>query len=114
MAIENFNPNDFDFGISFEETPINKDEVDAVQTAVVESSSNIEHKLDAILSQLDFDEVRDVVEQAAQSKVENMARLILPLLYNLKKSPEKDTIRWPNRGEIIDQQIKKIQAIIDS
>jgi hypothetical protein len=63
---------------------------------------------------LDFDEVREVVETAAQTKVEAMARLILPLLHNLKKSPEKDTIRWPGRGNVIDAQIKKINAIIDS
>jgi hypothetical protein len=43
-----------------------------------------------------------------------MARLILPLLHNLKKSPEKDTIRWPDRAIVIDNQIKKINAIINS
>jgi len=118
MAIDNFDPNDFDFGISFEEAQVTQADVDAVQNSAVQdtviaSSNNIEHKLDSILAQLDFDEVRDVVEQAAQTKVENMARLILPLLYNLKKSPEKDTIRWPGRDTVIDAQIKKINAIID-
>jgi hypothetical protein len=37
--------------------------------------------------------------------------LILPLLLNLKKNPEKDYIHWPNRTVIIDKQIEKIKAV---
>jgi hypothetical protein len=46
MAIENFDANDFDFGISFEEAAVTQSDVDAVQNSAVQdkviaSSSNI-------------------------------------------------------------------------
>jgi len=38
----------------------------------------------------------------------------MPLLVNLLKNPEKDTIKWPNRAPIIQSQIDKIIAITRS
>ena len=38
-------------------------------------------------------------------------QLILPVLYNLMKNPEKDYIYWPNREEIITKQINKIKDV---
>ena len=38
-------------------------------------------------------------------------KLILPLLYNLMKNPDKDYIYWPKRDEIITKQIEKIKDI---
>lgn len=48
-----------------------------------------------------------------QQKAERMAKLIMPLLANLKKNPEKDYIHWPNRVEKIDGFIDKIAALLD-
>lgn len=44
-------------------------------------------------------------------KVEN---LIIPLLNNLMKNPEKEFIKWPNRVEKIQAQIQKILEITRS
>jgi hypothetical protein len=56
-------------------------------------------------------EHRALVEQDVAVKLRDVEDLILPLLLNLKKNPEKDIIRWPNRAVIIDKQIEKIKAL---
>ena len=45
--------------------------------------------------------------------MEEIKKLTLPLLYNLKKNPEREYIKWPNRVQIIDDQIKKINEVAD-
>jgi len=49
-----------------------------------------------------------------KSKLLQVEALILPLLNNLKKNPDKAYIHWPNRTSIIDQQIARITAITRS
>ena len=56
-------------------------------------------------------EHRELVESDVAHKLVAVEELILPLLYNLKKNPEKEYIHWPNRVAIIDKQIEKIQAV---
>jgi len=51
---------------------------------------------------------------ACKEKLKKVEDLILPLLLNLKKNPENEFIRWPNRGPAIDEQIKKITDITRS
>jgi len=56
-------------------------------------------------------EHRALVESDVANKLLAVEELILPLLHNLKKNPEKEYIHWPNRTAIIDKQIEKIQAV---
>ena len=49
----------------------------------------------------------------AQAKAEMLRDMIMPLLNNLKKNPEKDIIHWPNRAEKIDAFIKKMNKLVD-
>lgn len=58
-----------------------------------------------------INEHRSLVEQDVASKLKQVENLILPLLYNLQKNPEKDYILWPGRVSIIDKQIEKIKAV---
>lgn len=58
-----------------------------------------------------INEHRELVQQDVTSKLKQVEDLILPLLYNLQKNPEKDYIHWPNRTAIIDKQIEKIKAV---
>jgi hypothetical protein len=37
---------------------------------------------------------------------------IIPFLESLKLDPEKSMIHWPNRAEVVDEQIQKIKDII--
>ena len=41
-------------------------------------------------------------------KVQGLYDMIMPLLNNLKKNPEKDYLKWPNRAKKVDEFIKKI------
>lgn len=38
-------------------------------------------------------------------------KIFMPLLENLSKDPDKPMIKWPNRKEIIDKQIKKLNTL---
>jgi len=58
--------------------------------------------------------ISELTEEAFKDKLQQLERLILPLLYNLKKNPEKEYIHWANRVPIIDKQIEKILEITRS
>lgn len=49
----------------------------------------------------------------ALDALQSMQSLILPLLLNLKKNPNKDIIKWPNRGPIIQAQIDKLEKVVN-
>ena len=55
-----------------------------------------------------------LIEKDVKAKLVAIEKLIMPLLVNLLKNPEKDTIKWPNRAPIIQSQIDKIIAITRS
>jgi hypothetical protein len=63
---------------------------------------------------LDTDEYKALIEKDVKDKLASVEKLILPLLVNLMKNPEKDTIKWPGRAPIIEKQIEKILAITRS
>lgn len=42
-----------------------------------------------------------------------LRKIFLPLLENLNKDPDKEMIKWPNRKDILDKQIKKLINITD-
>ena len=52
-----------------------------------------------------------LLESDVATKLRDAEDLILPLLKNLKRNPEKDYIHWPNRDVIIDKQIERITAV---
>jgi hypothetical protein len=80
-----------DFGFSFEsEEPTKKAKLDVAKAATIST------------------------EEKYKLKLEEVEKLILPLLYNLMKNPEKAYIKWENRTEVIEKQIEKILAITRS
>lgn len=50
----------------------------------------------------------------AQNKAEAMYKMIMPLLKNLKKNPDKPNIVWPDREKKIDEFIKKLDSVLNS
>ena len=110
MTIEN----EFDFGFSFEE------EEAVVKTTVTAPVANNDQ---LIALQSKIDSLLDAQEQTLQSalvkameekhkaKLKELEGLILTLLYNLMKNPEKPIINWPNREAVIKKQIDKITAV---
>ena len=63
---------------------------------------------------IDYDPVDAETVDDIKDKLRQVEGLILPLLQNLMKNPEKPTIHWPNRKDVIQQQINKILAITRS
>jgi hypothetical protein len=58
--------------------------------------------------------VRTSAVEEYKSKLKEVEDLVLPLLNNLKKNPDKPYIKWENRVPVIDAQIEKIIAITRS
>ena len=107
--------NEFDFGFSFE------DEESAIKTTTTTQSTANNDQLLALQAKIDT--LLDAQEQTLQTafvtaleekhkaKMKEIEGLILPLLYNLMKNPDKPIINWPNREAVIKKQIEKIQAV---
>lgn len=106
--------NDYDFGFSFE------DEEAAASPAPTPASTNndqllaLQNKIDSLLDAQEKSlqgAYVTAMEEKHRAKLKEVEGLILPLLYNLMKNPEKPIINWPNRESIIKKQIEKITAI---
>lgn len=92
-----------------------------ISEPIVERIRNLEINMGEVLTilerienagtPLDTDEYKALIEKDVVAKLKAVEVLILPLLVNLMKNPEKETIKWPNRAPIIEKQIEKILAI---
>jgi hypothetical protein len=51
------------------------------------------------------------VEEVYKKKLLDLENMILPLLNNLMKNPDKPFIKWENRVPVIEAQIEKIKAL---
>lgn len=51
--------------------------------------------------------VTDEVE-VLKNRLRTLRKTYLPLLQHLAKDPDKPMIKWPNRKDILDRQIKKM------
>lgn len=63
------------------------------------------------VEQVDEQEVHDAVQDAYKKQMQSLEKLIVPLLKNLMKNPDVETIKWPNRADAIKGQLAKITAI---
>ena len=106
--------NEFDFGFSFEDeeivsvTPAPTSAPDNEQIAVLQSK--IDSLLDAQEKTLQA-AYSEALEAKYQAKLKEVEGLILPLLYNLMKNPDKPMIKWANREPVIKKQIERILAV---
>jgi hypothetical protein len=83
-------------------------ELTELSSAVSEQGSNFQ----TVLSEI---EERISAEKAiSRNKLIEVEGMIIPLLNNLMKNPEKEFIKWPNRVEKIQTQIQKILQITRS
>lgn len=46
-----------------------------------------------------------------KAKFDTLCSMIMPFLSNLKKNPENDLIKWPNREKKINEFIEKINEL---
>ena len=119
----------FDFGFTAVESEESIVETPVVNTApMIDGLSAVEDKVSIILNKIDYleeiikasagsnstfdiDSYKLLVEKDVNDKLKKLEGLIMPLLANLLKNPDKDFIKWPNRKPIIEAQISKILAI---
>ncbi|NBO59257.1 MAG: hypothetical protein EBU73_10050 [Chitinophagia bacterium] len=115
-----------DFGFSaVDETEVkqsvNEETLETTVIREVVSTSNeavarIEAKMDQILSlyndgKLGLDAERKQMQDDVKSNLVELEKLIMPLLVNLMKNPDKEYIYWPNRKEKIQEQIDKVLSL---
>ena len=53
---------------------------------------------------------KEIGDEEVKQRFKDVEKVILPLLYNLGKSDE-NYIYWPNRKQVIEEQINKILQI---
>ena len=92
-----------------------EDTVTVKQTVAQSSESlqRVEEKLDSMLSlynqgKLGLDAERQNMTADVKKNLKELEQLIMPLLVNLMKNPEKEYIYWPNRTAKIQEQIDKV------
>ena len=81
-----------------------------------ESLQRVEDKLDQMLElyndgKLGLEADRDKMEAEVKVNLKTLEQLIMPLLVNLMKNPEKEYIYWPNRTAKIQEQIDKVLTL---
>ena len=113
----------YDFGFTFEDPtetvvhvrePYNPQEdidTSGLKDEIMAKLYDIESRILTADQSTMLSEHKRLVEMEVTEKLKQVEDLILPLLYNLMKNPEKEYIHWPNRIPIIDAQIEKITAI---
>lgn len=83
---------DFDFGFSL----VDETELEAVQEAQQAIATTTK------------------VASATTEKIDKLYNMVLPLLNNLAKNPEKEYIYWPNRVEKIEAFRDKLREVYSS
>jgi hypothetical protein len=85
-----------DFGFS----AVSEDELKEIERTLQENLEKTASQLGAVSEQY-------------QTKLEALYKLIMPLLMNLKKNPEKEYIYWPNRAEKVTEFINKVEKLVN-
>ena len=83
---------DFDFGF----TAMDAEELDAVQDSVLATQKAQE------------------VSSDVQNKIDALYNMIMPLLNNLQKNPEKEYIYWPNRMDKVEAFRDQLTEVYNS
>lgn len=116
---------DFDFGFSAVDADELGEIVSPSKTAEVVGkvevqSNHVLERLDTIQTMLtlEVDARKKELEEKYQSEnsqvFKDLEKMIIPLLKNLQKNPDKEYIYWPNRTEKLQKQIDKILEITRS
>jgi len=68
------------------------------------------HEEDVIAENKKYSSLEEQVDDL-KKRLEAVNKIFMPLLENLAKNPDKPMIKWPNRKEVIDKQIKKLTTL---
>ena len=124
--MQGFDDLSFDYGF----TAVSADEVDKTEQQgqkieeVSQNSIAIDNKISQLMEivnqvlslqqQTTHDEVQNKLvelENKVKDKMGSVEKLILPLLVNLYKTADEPYIHWPNRKQVVEEQIKKILTV---
>ena len=83
-------------------------ELHEMTAALQSQGENLSFVLDEV------EERANATREECKEKLQAVEKMILPLLTNLMKNPEKSYIKWEGRAEKIAAQIDKITAITRS
>lgn len=81
------------------------DSTDDIRRAIEDQGVHISSALEAV------DTIKMEYQREYERKLEEIEKLVLPLLVNLTKNPDREYIRWPNRAEAVQNQINKILQV---
>jgi hypothetical protein len=115
------NENDFGFSAVDEQEVSHVTDETTLETKIIRESAaasaegvqRLEQKIDTILNlynqgKLGLDAEKEKLETEVKSKLVELEQLIMPLLVNLMKNPDKEYIYWPNRQDKIQEQIDRV------
>ena len=54
---------------------------------------------------------KDQIQSELAEKIEDLEKIIMPLLVNLLKTSDKEYIYWPDRKDTVQSQIDKVLSI---
>ena len=81
------------------------DSSDDIRRAIEDQGSSISSALESV------EEMKESLERDYEKKLEEVETLVLPLLVNLTRNPEREFIKWPNRAESVQGHINKILEV---
>lgn len=68
------------------------------------------HEEEIIETNKEYSSLQEQVDDLKQ-RLAAVHKIFMPLLENLAKDSDKPMIKWPNRKEVIDKQIKKLNSL---
>ena len=74
-------------------------------------STELKAKTEAQQSIQQIEAQKDRMEADLKEKVEDLEKIVMPLLVNLLKTADKEYIYWPDRKAMVQSQIDKVLAI---
>ena len=65
---------------------------------------------DIVEENIEYSSLQEEVDDL-KKRLSAVNKIFMPLLENLAKDPDKPMIKWPNRKEQIDRQIKRLKTL---
>lgn len=93
---------DYDFGFTGVSEAEYEGQIKQVeQTVSVEARQKIQ----------EIEAEKDSIQNTLEEKIDDLEKIIMPLLVNLLKTADKEYIYWPDRAEKIQAQIDRVLEI---
>jgi len=113
--MKNFSADNFNFDDLGIEFTSNEEVREVIIDETPQRVESMEAKIDEIRDMLDIDELVNVRTADAMEAMEELAGIILPLLFNLAKGENQDTIIWPSstRIPLLEKKISEVKYILE-